>query len=49
MHTAVYSILLFSVTEGAIRPVSPDLKTLCPTLEPPCRAPAVALYMCLCV
>ena len=27
MHTDVYSILSFSITEGAIRLVSPDLKT----------------------
>ena len=27
MHTDVYSVLSFSITEGAIRLVSPDLKT----------------------
>ena len=26
MYTAVYSILLFSITEGATKPVSSDLK-----------------------
>ena len=34
VYTEVYSILSFSITEGATRPVSSDVKTLCPFLEP---------------
>ena len=35
LYTDVSSVLSFSITEGSIRLVSPDLKTLCPTLWSP--------------
>ena len=46
MYTDVYSVLSFSITEGAIRLVSPDLKThFVRLLSSLWRASAVSVHM----
>ena len=46
MYTDVYSILSFSITEGATRPVSSDLKThFVRRFELPWQVPAVSVHV----
>ena len=46
MHTDVYSILSFSITEGATRPVSSDLKIhFVRPFELPWRSPAASVHL----